>query len=39
MADSNFAKLQQLRAVHDPDARFFDFYERAGCPANEFEPR
>ena len=39
MADANFAKLQRLRDVYDPDRRFFDFYQRSGCSANEFEPR
>jgi hypothetical protein len=39
MADANFAKLQQLRDVYDPDRRFFDFYQRSGCSANDFEPR
>ena len=39
MADANFARLQQLREVHDPERRFFDFYQRSGCSANEFEPR
>jgi FAD/FMN-containing dehydrogenase len=39
MADTNFAKLQALRDVYDPDRRFFDFYQRTGCAANEFEPR
>ena len=39
MADANFAKLQQLREVYDPDRMFFDFYQRSGCSANEFEPR
>ena len=39
MADTNFARLQQLREVHDPEHRFFDFYQRSGCSANEFEPR
>jgi FAD/FMN-containing dehydrogenase len=39
MADANFAELQRLRDVYDPDRRFFDFYQRPGCAANEFEPR
>jgi len=39
MADANFAKLQRLRDTYDPDRRFFDFYQRSGCSANEFEPR
>jgi FAD/FMN-containing dehydrogenase len=39
MSDANFARLQQLREVHDPDRLFFDFYQRSGCSANEFEPR
>lgn len=39
MADANFARLQALRDVYDPDRLFFDFYQRPGCPANEFEPR
>ena len=39
MADANFAKLQRLRDRFDPDGRFFDFYQRPGCAANEFEPR
>jgi FAD/FMN-containing dehydrogenase len=39
MADENFAKLQRLRDVYDPDRMFFDFYQRSGCSANEFEPR
>jgi hypothetical protein len=26
MADDNFAKLQRLRDIYDPDRRFFDFY-------------
>ena len=39
MADANFARLQELREVYDPDRRFFDFYQRSGCAANEFEPR
>jgi FAD/FMN-containing dehydrogenase len=39
MADANFARLQALRDAYDPDRLFFDFYQRRGCPANEFEPR
>ena len=39
MADANFARLRQLRDVYDPDRLFFDFYQRSGCSANEFEPR
>jgi FAD/FMN-containing dehydrogenase len=39
MADTNFTRLQRLRDVHDPEGRFFDFYQRSGCAANEFEPR
>ena len=39
MADANFARLQELREVYDPERRFFDFYQRSGCAANEFEPR
>jgi len=39
MADANFAELQRLRDVYDRDRRFFDFYERPGCKANEFETR
>jgi hypothetical protein len=39
MADANFAKLQRLRDVYDLDRLFFDFYQRSGCAANEFEPR
>jgi len=39
MADANFAELQRLRDMYDPDRRFFDYYERPGCKANEFEPR
>jgi FAD/FMN-containing dehydrogenase len=39
MADENFAKLQRLRDMYDPDRMFFDFYQRSGCSANEFEPR
>lgn len=39
MADANFARLQRLRGIHDPQGRFFDFYQRSGCAANEFEPR
>jgi FAD/FMN-containing dehydrogenase len=38
MADANFARLQRLRDVYDPDRRFFDFYQRSGCSANDFEP-
>ena len=39
MADANFAKLQKMREVYDPEGRFFDFYQHSGCAANEFEPR
>ena len=39
MADANFARLQQPHEVHDPEHRFFDFYQRSGCSANEFEKR
>ncbi len=39
MADANFARLQSLRDVYDPDRLFFDFYQRSGCSVNEFEPR
>ncbi len=39
MADANFAKLQRLRDIYDPDRRFFDFYAPPGVGANEFEPR
>ncbi len=38
MSDANFARLQALRDVYDPDRLFFDFYQRSGCAANEFEP-
>jgi FAD/FMN-containing dehydrogenase len=37
MADDNFARLQQLRDLYDPDRLFFDFYQRPGCAVNEFE--
>jgi FAD/FMN-containing dehydrogenase len=37
MADENFARLQQLRDLYDPDRLFFDFYQRPGCAVNEFE--
>ncbi len=37
MAAANFAKLQQLRTVYDPDRRFFDFHQRPGTTVNEFE--
>lgn len=39
MADANFARLAQLRDRYDPDRLFFDFYQRSGCAANDFEPR
>lgn len=39
MADDNFAKLQRLRDIYDPDRRFFDFYAPAGTTINSFEPR
>ena len=39
MADANFARLQRLRDVYDPERRFFDFHQRPGCEVNEFEPR
>ncbi len=39
MADANFAKLQRMRDMYDPDRRFFDFYARPGVAVNEFEPR
>jgi FAD/FMN-containing dehydrogenase len=38
MADTNFARLQRLRDVYDPERRFFDFYQRSGCSANDLEP-
>lgn len=39
MADANFARLQALRDVWDPDRMFFDYYCRPGCTVNEFESR
>ena len=39
MADANFAKLARLRAEHDPDGLFFDFYALPGATVNEFERR
>ena len=39
MADDNFAKLQRLRDIYDPDRRFFDFYAPAGATVNNFAPR
>jgi FAD/FMN-containing dehydrogenase len=39
MADDNFAKLQRLRDIYDPDRRFFDLYAPAGATINSFEPR
>jgi FAD/FMN-containing dehydrogenase len=39
MADDNFAKLQRLRDIYDPDRRFFDFYAPTGATVNSFEPR
>jgi hypothetical protein len=39
MADDNFAKLQRLRDIYDPDRRFFDFYAPAGTTINSFESR
>ena len=39
MADANFARLQQLRDLYDPDRMFFDYHCRPGGTVNEFESR
>ncbi|MEP7112171.1 MAG: hypothetical protein ABI862_02805 [Ilumatobacteraceae bacterium] len=33
------SRLQRLRDVYDAQRTLFDFYQRSGCAANEFEPR
>jgi hypothetical protein len=39
MAETNFAKLEALRSVHDPDGRFPGFLTKAGATPNAFERR
>ena len=37
--DLSIAVDTRVRYVYDPERLFFDFYQRSGCAANEFEPR
>ena len=39
MVDANFAKLDMLRRVYDPDGRLPGFLTNPGATPNAFEPR